>query len=309
MRKAVGIFAACALAAVTAFASPVHAEPPRASDGRPDLQGVWDANFITALERPDGYPQLVLSDEQVKKLIAEASQPPEGVYDPDFEWFVPDKLLVIDGKPRSSWITEPSNGQLPLTTLARSAVKQARENWAHGFDNPEERPTGERCVSGFGNAPLHAISLVIPHQIVQTAGDLLIVTEDTDSGRIIHLNGQAPPDALRSRSGYSAGRWDGDTLVVETSHLAARDPSGVMVRSGVVVAEGSRIVERFTLKSENELLYQFTVEDPTLYSQPWSAEYVLTRLDDRLSEYACNEGNRGITYAMQAARLGRQPKK
>ncbi|MEQ1607390.1 MAG: hypothetical protein ABL956_00200 [Hyphomonadaceae bacterium] len=149
-----------------------------------------------------------------------------------------------------------------------------------------------------------ANSYVIPHQIVQTPDAVVIATEDTDSARIIHLSGAQPPQIMRSRGGYSAGRWEDDTLVVETTHISAPDPTGVVYRGPIPLAEGSRTIERFTLIAADEILYQFTVDDSSLFTAPWSAEYVLRRRPDKFHEYACHEGNYAIVNALTAARLG-----
>jgi hypothetical protein len=212
----------------------------------------------------------------------------------------------VSGTLRSSWIVEPGDGRLPITALAKAALKHSEDLSEFGFDNPEERPTPKRCVTGLGYPPLHDLSIVIPYLIVQTSDAIVVASEDTDPARIIHMTGPAPPEVIRSRAGYSAGHWDGDTLVVETTHISADDPSGLLDRGGVVLARGSRVTERFTLHANTELLYQFTVEDPSFYHQPWRAELVLKRVDDRVYEYACHEGNRGMTVILTAARLGRQ---
>ncbi|HEX5007839.1 MAG TPA: hypothetical protein VFV70_12035 [Hyphomonadaceae bacterium] len=277
------------------------AQTPRTPDGHPDLQGVWVADFITPLERPEKIATLVVPPESIAETVKTMTTDPGKVYDPDFDYFFPNTLLTINGEARSSWVVAPDSGRLPMTALARSAAK-----YDNGFDNPEERPGGERCVSGLGHPPMHAISSVIPSQIVQTPAALVFVTEDTDSTRIVDLSGPKRPDAIRTRMGSSSGRWEGDTLVVETAGFSAPDPAGVLMRDAVALSEASRVTERFTLISQDELLYRFTVEDPALYDRPWLAEYMMTRNRDRLHEYACHEGNRAMENILTAARLGKQ---
>jgi hypothetical protein len=285
---------------------PTPYDPPRTVHGAPDMQGIWAAHFITPLERPDGVADLIVPPEKAPEVVAKLAEKPDGVYDPDADYFIPDKLLKIGGELRSSWVVEPRDGRLPYTALAKLALKRAEELSETSFDNPEERPGGERCVASLGHPPMHAASIVIPYQIVQTPEAVIVATEDTDSARVIHLSGPRPPAVVRTRAGYSAGHWEGDTLVVETTHLAADGPSGALHRYLVVVGEGSRIIERFTLTSDTELLYQFTVEDSDLYNRPWRAEFILTRLNDHVYEYACHEGNRGMTSILTAARMDRQ---
>ena len=307
---AVGLFA-CAGAAMAQQPASARYQPPRTAYGAPDLHGVWDADFITPLERPEGVTDLIVPKDKAAEVITELFEKPDGPYDPDFDYFFPDKLLSIHGELRSSWIVEPRDGHLPYTALAKAVLAGAEDTDRPRFDNPEERPGSERCVYSLGHAPITAISLVIPNQIIQTPDAIVLMTEDTDGSRIVRMSGSAPPDAIRTRAGYSAGRWEGDTLVIETDHLAAHDPVGILFRDAIMLSEGSRITERFSLLSDTELLYQFTVADPALYDRPWLGEYVMKRLDDKLYEYTCHEGNRGMENILKAARLGKQkpPKK
>lgn len=291
---------------------PAPYNPPRTAHGAPDLQGVWAADFITPVERPEGVAGLIVPADKAAEVIEKlAEKPPEDEpYDPDVDYFLnifpAEKLLSIGGELRSSWIVEPSDGRLPFTALAKTVISHVEEPLRARFDNPEERPGSERCIYGLGHPPITAISPVIPNQIIQTPDAIVVATEDTDAARIIHMTGTRPPDVIRTRVGYSAGHWEGDTLVVETTHLAASDGIGVLFRSEMILSEGSRVIERFTLIADRELLYQFSVADPALYDRPWLGEYVMTRIDDRLYEYACHEGNRGMENILTAARLGKQ---
>jgi hypothetical protein len=302
---AAGLFAFAGLAMAQQPASSRY-QPPRTSYGAPDLQGVWDADFITPLERPEDVTDLIVPQDKAAEVVAKLTEKLDGPYDPDADYFPLDKLLSMHGELRSSWIVEPHDGRLPLTALAKAILARAEDETRARFDNPEERPASERCLSSLGHPPITAISLVIPSQIIQTPHAIVVMTEDTDGGRIVHMKSSAPPDAIRTRAGYSAGRWEGDTLVVETTHLAADDPVGVLFREAIMVSEASRITERFSLLSDTELLYQFTVTDPALYDRPWLGEYLMKRLDDKLYEYACHEGNRGMENILIAARLGKQ---
>ena len=298
-------FAACALAL------PASAQQSaRTADGHPDLHGLWYAASITGLQRNEKIHGLVIPPDKADEALKTMTRPgPDGVYDPDNDYFSPDQLLSVRGELRSSWLTEPADGRMPMTRLATSTLERVDELEAYGFDNPEERPAWERCVSSLGHPPIMANSYVIPHQIVQTPNAVVIATEDTDGTRIIHLAGPKPPQILRSRGGYSTGRWDGDTLIVETTHISAPDPTGVAYRGPIPVTEGSRIIERFMPLAADEILYQFTIEDASLFTTPWSAEYTLRRHPGAYHEYACHEGNYAIVNALTAARLGRQSTK
>jgi hypothetical protein len=294
-----------ALAAVAPAGAQAFA-PQRAADGHPDFTGVWVADFITRMERPDGFPDLVVAPDKAGELVKKLTRKQQEVYDPDNDFFQPNKVLSVGGELRSSWVVEPRDGKLPYTALAKALMERLDKDEKGAFDNPEDRPTSERCIGALGAPPITAISVVIPNQIVQTANAVVVHTEDVDPGRVIHLSGAAPPVMMRTRAGYSAGRWDGDTLVVTTTHIAATDPSGAIYRDAMVLSEGSRVTERFRLLSNDEMLYQFTIEDPALYEKPWLAEYTFRRHGDRLYEYACHEGNAGLVNILKAARLGRQ---
>jgi hypothetical protein len=273
----------------------------------PDLTGVWVADFATPMERPSDVKNLVVPADKAADLIKSLIENTQQVYDPDLDYFLPDRLLEMNGELRSSWIVEPNDGHLPLTRLAKLAGERTFEDWKHAYDNPEERPGSERCVTSLGHAPLQARSVVIPYEFIQTPEAIVIVTEDTDGTRIVDLTGHAPPAAVTSRTGYSSGRWDGDTLVVTTTHLSASDPTGVQIRDAVILSDGSIITEKFRRLSDSALHYEFTVADPGLYTRDWRAEILLRRIDGRIYEYACHEGNRGMENILLAARVGRQP--
>jgi hypothetical protein len=309
MRAVISIGLAAAVACAEASSAQTAAFSPQLTrDGRPDLQGFWSSNAATSLERPDGVSGLSVTAEKARELVAKFNDPGEKVYDPDFDQPVArfGQLLEVGGELRSSLVIEPANGQLPLTALGRAVQTRAREAYKVGYDNPEERPTGERCIGGAGDPPALYYGDMSASQIVQIPGGFVIATESQKYARTVEMSGRTAPDALRSRDGYSAGRWEGDTLVVETDHLAIEDPIGVQFRDGAPVSGASRIVERFRLISPGELLYRFTIEDPALYARPWLAETVLKRASGPIYEYACHEGNYSMANILLAGRLGRQ---
>ena len=290
-------------------AAPAHAQAtdlPRTADGRPDLQGFWAASFITPMERPDGFDTLIVPPERVAEAIKKMTPEIGEVVDPEIYLIpFPTTLLEMNGAFRSSTIIEPADGKLPFTALAQAAIKRYKS----AFDNPEERPGAERCVDSMIHPPLQAISLFIPIQIVQKPAALVLQTEDIDPGRIVSMNAAPQPATIRTRSGQSRGHWDGDTLVIETDHFAVTQPTGIDWRNAALITEDSRTVERFRALSPDSLLYQFTVEDPSLYKQPWLAEFTLSRTVRAVYEYACHEGNHGIINILGAARLGKQEEK
>ncbi len=296
------------LAAIAFIAQPAvaQAQLPRTPDGKPDLQGFWGAEFITPLERPDGFDTLVVPREQAAEAAKKMTPEIEEVTDPEIHLNpFPTNLLEMNGELRSSILIAPADGKLPLTALAQAAAKQTKST----FDGPENRPGPERCVDGLSHPPLRAINMLIPFQIVQTPQAIALTVEDIDPVRIITFGVAPLPDTIRTRAGQSRGRWEGDTLVIETDHFAVGNPNGVAWRDAALVTADSKTIERLTLVAPDRIHYQYTVEDPSLYREPWLAEYTLQRTSRPVYEYACHEGNLGIMNILLAARLGKQEAK
>ncbi len=304
--------AAAVLATLTmsqvATAQP-DANLPRTPAGNPDLHGVWFSGYMTPLERLDGFDTFIIPPEDKEAAIAKMVEWfSEGeVYDPEADANpVPRALLEIDGQLRSSQLVEPANGKLPLTSLASAVMNAPRPR----YDQHEDRPGPERCLGGLAQAPIVSTSFPIPLQVVQTSGAIMLAAEDFNPARIVTMTGGLPPDAMRSPDGFSRGRWEGDTLVVETSHFATPGPPGGLIwRGAAPVTADSKVIERFRMQTADRILYQFTVEDPSLYNQPWLAEFLLNRVDMGFFEYACHEGNHALINVLTAARLGRQEQK
>ena len=206
---------------------------------------------------------------------------------------------MVRGESRSSMVTAPPDGRLPLTPLARSL----RPAGPPTVDNPEERSAPERCLGSLGMAPLMVASENNFRRFVQTPDYLMIHTEESNHARIISLaSGPAPPEAMRTRQGHSVGRWEADTIVVETTHIDGKFPLRGGNRSLLFVGAGSRIIERFSLVGPDELLYEFTIHDPDLYAAPCSAEYSMTRSNARMFESACHEGNYALANMLSGGR-------
>jgi hypothetical protein len=302
-----------------------------APSSRPDLEGTWTNASLTRLERPAEYAnRAVLTPREVsalesknQELVALGNKPTDPkatVKDLPADcsggrgnncnynaaWTDPGTTVMrVRGEPRSSFITFPGNGRLPAYTPAAlasgAAVRRYGPPLPDGLsqnDNPETRALGERCLTSFGYS---AGPVMLPllynntYQIVQGQDTVAIVVEMVHDVRIIHLNAPHRSDGLRPWFGDSIGHYEGDTLVVETTHFPQ---SQAFMGSW----QNLKVTERFTRASADRVLYQFKVEDPSVWVQPWGGEYEFSRAGGRLYEYACHEGNYALTDILAGAR-------
>jgi hypothetical protein len=295
----------------SADAQPAY-EPPRTSEGKPDLQGIWSTATATPMERAKGYP-LVLSRTQAdeiegktlfnQRIKTEASYvdpkegapqkgkplPPVGNY--DVAYTDPgSRVTSIGGELRSSWVVWPEDGRIPaLTDAGRKLRDSSPRVVGTGYDNPEERGLGERCVLLSGGPPLRSGLYNNNVQIVQTPQDVMLMVEMVHDVRIARMNGVHRADGVETWMGDPVALWDGDTLVIETRnmHLDQRTDR-------IVLSPKGKITERFTRISDRQILYQFEIDDPVTYTSAWRGETALNRLDRPMYEYACHEGNYGL---------------
>ena len=225
-------------------------------------------------------------------------------------------VFQIDGEWRTSIITDPQDGRRPpLTDAARAqAAERARffrantgTAWwleddldAPGpYDDPEIRPLAERCLLGFGSVagpPMLPVLYNNLKRIVQTDDYVVIHVEMVHDARVVRMNQEHAPPEIRSWLGDSVGRWEGDTLVVDTTNFNDTPALGGASRN-------LHVVERFTRIGPDALLYQFTVDDPTVWAAPWSGEYVWPATNDRVYEYACHEANYSFRGILAGARI------
>ncbi|HEX5006891.1 MAG TPA: hypothetical protein VFV70_07240 [Hyphomonadaceae bacterium] len=295
---------ACVLFSPTAFAqAPTGWAPPRTAEGRPDFQGVWASMSLTMVERPKDVTELSPTEEQASALVEKFWSDAPALDDPDIAFYNVRNFSVVKGAIRTSHLVAPADGRLPYTPAGLALAEREPTSAMALYDDPEQRPTYERCLAGFAQAPMRTIPLLIPMQVVQTPGALVFWMEDVAGFRTIHLDRAPPPGVMQSHEGWSSGRWEDDTLVIETTHLRPGDHWRTDYGRAVVVDETSRIVEKLTLISEDELLYQFTVEDPDLYTGPWLAEFSFRRQRTPVYEYACHEGNYSIVNALLGGRV------
>ncbi|HEV2533080.1 hypothetical protein [Phenylobacterium sp.] len=304
MRRLTLIAVALSLAAGSAAAGAYRA--PRAADGHPDLQGDWTNASLTHLQRPTALKSLTLTDAEATawEKGGGVQDRPDEVGQATSEWIDPhDRLARIDGKARSGWIVDPADGRLPYTPAGRQRLVDAQASALKDFDGPEARPASERCLigpSGMAGPPMLNSVYEANYQIVQTAQTVVIVAELNHEARIIRIgDARHPPVDLRLWAGDSIGRWEGDTLVIETQgfHPLAswRGPAQLYL------SPQAKVTERLTRTSAAEIRYLFTVEDPQVYSRPWTGEMVF-RPGGRQIEFACHEGNYALPGILAGAR-------
>jgi hypothetical protein len=282
---------------------------PRTPWGDPDLQGVWTNSTTTPLERPDALAgKTTLTDEERAELDAQASRSADrapttgspGTYN-DF-WFDRGKRTN-----RTSLIVDPPDGKLPaLTPKGKKQQEEISEVRQRSPTAPEDLSPFERCLTR--SMPGAMIPGFYNHnyQIVQTPGYVMILVEMIHDARIIRMGGRAPAGpAVRKWLGDSRGRWEGNTLVVETTNVA---PVYELRPSRTVIGGTDKLtmVERFTRVDAGTIDYQFTVTDPEMWTKPWTASTPMTRIDSPVFEYACHEGNHAIVNMLKGARLADQ---
>jgi hypothetical protein len=317
--------AAFAALATAAAAAPAAYHAPRNSVGQPDLQGVWTNATITPLERTAEFKDLVMPEADAKRLegatdkqnadALKPTDPKAKVSDLPVDcgrgfrgtdcgynsfWVDPGtRLIRIDGKPRTSIIVDPPNGRLPALVpeaRARFAQRFSRNN-PHAFDGPESRSLGERCIMSFGSSagpPMLPLLYNNTYQIYQSKDEVAIEVEMVHDVRHIRLSDKHDPAHMKKWMGDSIGHWEGDTLVVETTNM--RPEQGFRGANGA----NMKVVERFTRVSPTQIVYRFTVEDPTTYTAPFTGEVAMNATKGPIYEYACHEGN----YALQGILAG-----
>ena len=320
-----------ALASASAAAAPARWVPPRAADGHPDLSGVWTNASVTKLTRlagvnglsvtPAQAAALAKADPQVMRLDGEATPAPAAKEAPppgnpggyNAFWLDPGRTLgQVKGEFRSSWIVDPSDGQLPFSEAGKRRVSEAN-TYARLADTPagpESFEPWDRCLiasRGSGGPGMLNNIYNSNYQIVQTPGSIAIVVEMIHDVRTIPIFASKAaaqaghgPAALRLWLGDSTGWWDGDTLVVETVNVNAEQG-----RAGpIFLTPKGRVTERLTRVSAGQIFYEFAVEDPTYYARPWRAEMSLEALKGQLFEFACHEGNYALVDILRGVRAG-----
>ena len=327
------ILLAFALASTAPAAAQSEFQTPRLADGKPDLQGVWDFRTLTPLQRPeDRAEQAQLSAEEAAEIEAaavqraiDADRPSEIRTEPlpvggnvggyNNFWF--DRGAGVVDDRRTSLIVDPPDGRVPAAQPDAKQQATTNDDTAQpdrpvrfrvggvGTHGPEDRGLAERCLLGFNTGPP-----IVPGgynqnmQLFQTADHVVILNEMVHDARIVPLDGRDPlPDDMRQWMGSSRGHWEGDTLVVETTNFTDQTASfAPSVRSAVGSGTTLHLTERFQRVDEDTLLYEFTVDDQTSFTRPFTAAIPMRRGAAPLFEYACHEGNYGMLNLLTGAR-------
>ncbi|HJT87827.1 MAG TPA: hypothetical protein VJ732_08220 [Bryobacteraceae bacterium] len=289
---------------------------PRTPDGHPDLQGIWSNATITPLERPAELAgKAVLTEKEAQEyerrtLQVDNRDRRDGAgTDADvaraYNEFWYDRGTQTVKSLRTSLIVDPVDGRIPPLTAegqARMAARTERKR-LHPADGPEDRGFSERCLNWTtAGPPMLPGAYNNNYEIVQTPDTVVIFNEMIHDARIIPMDGRPHvPANLRLWLGDSRGHWEGDTLVVETTNF--RDKAGL--EGGLEIlhsTEHMKLVERFKRVDADTLLYEFTVNDPFMYTRPWTAQIPSVRSKGPIFEYACHEGNYGMTGILSSAR-------
>jgi hypothetical protein len=285
--------------------------PPRTPDGKPDLQGMWTNATITAFERPKalaGKPflteqEVAALEEQAANRRAHADDAPTpgtvGSYND--VWF--DSGTKVVATRQTSLVIDPPDGRVPVkpsaeATRDRNLTNEDSYELMSPWDRCITRGPGRMFPAGYNNA----------YQILQTPGYVVILHEMIHEARIIPVDGRPHLDnSIRLWTGDPRGRWEGNTLVVETTNFndkgwIATNAASARLR-GVPHSEALRLVERFTRVDADTINYEVTIEDPNVYTRPWTVAIPLSRDDSyQMFEYACHEGNRAIENTLSMAR-------
>ena len=315
------LLAAEGVAAQTQTAAADSWTVPRTSDGHPDLQGIWTTQTFNPLQRPDrlaGREFLTEAEAAeltelltapgvnplARNLLAEESeeerhdrtrQTDPTHYD-NAVWLTTPRPKGLSSR-RTSLIVDPPDGRIP-PMVPEARKRAAARAAARGFDSYENRPFQERCLAWTHEGP----PMLPPpyndlYQIFQVPGYVVILLEISNNAvRIIPTDGRPHlPQTIRQWPGDSRGRWEDDTLVVDTTNFT--DKTGFQGSSDAL-----HVVERFTRVDADTILYEFTVEDPTTWTKPWSVEIPMIKTEGPLYEYTCHEGNYGIVNSLRGAR-------
>lgn len=302
----------CAMALIASLPALTSGQSRRAA--RPSLEGTWNSATVTPLERPAALKDKPFFTPQeaaaYEREFAERNAEPTpeqlakskgtGTYNVFYrEW----GTRVVKTL-RTSIITEPADGRIPPLTPAAEQFRRGRLARLRLAENPEDLGLQDQCLAFLtAGPPMLPYSYNSNYQIVQTGKTILVHAEMIHDARIIYLDGRPhAPANRRSSLGDSIGRWEGDTLVVDTTNFS--DAIGYYGDAGGNFGwdRHLQLIERFRLLDPDTLLYQFEVDNPTAYTRPWKGELTLARSNERVYEFACHEGNYSLENMLRGYR-------
>jgi hypothetical protein len=281
---------------------------PRNVHGQPDLQGTWNFGTLTPLERPDRLAgRTHLTDDEIEAIERKSSADAERR---DERGLTPDTMdqSKYSFDRRTSLIVDPPDGKMPpLTALGRERSIAHIRRMVSAPRSPEDRTIWDRCILGWNSGPPMIPTVPLGYnqnvQIFQTRDHLVILNEQIHNARIVPIDGR-PHGGIRQWAGDSRGRWEGDTLVVETTNFTPLGTGTITLRQSlrVVFDEHLRLTERFTRVRDDTIAYEFVIDDATIWTRPWTVRVPLSRTDGKMYEYACHEGNYAMFNMLSAAR-------
>jgi hypothetical protein len=311
-----------AVALVLLSSPPVHAQASpqaaasadsaRVPDVSRDLQGIWGFATLTPLQRPKEFAgRDVLTSEEKVKLEEQAARdqfvdrPPPSGNPGTYNRFWIDSGTKVVATGRTSLVIDPPDGRVPPLTphgKERQAALDARAKAAAG---PEDLTTWDRCILGFNaGPPMIGGGYNAYVQLVQTSDYVVVHTEMVHDARIVPIDGRPSlPSNFRQWKGSSSGRWESDTLIVETKNFRSEGTGTLSLRGlGSSFDENLRLIERFRRLDADTLLYEYTIDDPTIWTRPWTVSMTLEKSEEPMYEYACHEGNYGMAGILSGAR-------
>ena len=315
-----GVTVALALAALIHLSAAADSRPARGSDGHPDLSGYWTNDSFTPLERsPELGEKEFFTPQEAASYLKQRldrlnGQAKDDIHYDDALWQA--ETYAKQANLRTSIVFDPPNGRLPSLTpeaQRRDTSRVAMARTPGPADSAQSRSLAERCIS-WGNVgpPMLPPTYNANFQIMQAPDLVVLRHEMMHDTRLVYMDGRphAGPGATWM-AGDSRGRWEGDTLVVDTTNFTTRTNfrgSPQTTRQDIFTSDALHVIERFTPTDRDTITYRFTVDDPKTWTRSWSGETSLRRWDGPIYEYACHEGNYGLANILRAARLAEAAK-